>query len=283
MKKVSIFKIRRSVYKVLIHSFLISLSILALFPIYFLVTSSLKSREVFLYNRFGIPLSIDFGNYIQAFKTGDNFIRWFFNSTIITTASVTISLICTVLAAFAFVFLKFKGKNVLFNITVSLMVFPPVAILIPLFLFMNKMHLINSYFGIIIIYVGLILPFSVYLMSSFFSTIPKEILEASLMDGCRLKDIIIRILLPLSFPAIITMIVVNTLFIWNELVIAMVFLQSNESRTLMAGLMSFKSRYNVDLPVIMAGLTVISIPIILLYFFGSRYFIKGLSSGSLKG
>ena len=127
------------------------------------------------------------------------------------------------------------------------------------------------------------LPFGIYLIASFFSTVPKEIIESAFIDGCDISKILLKILIPLSRPAIVTVVVVNALFAWNELLIAMVFLNSTESKTLMAGLMSFKARFNIDLPVTMAGLTVISIPIILLYLFGSKYFIEGLTAGSLKG
>jgi len=277
------YKVSKTFYKVLNHFILIIMSISAIFPLYFLISTSFKTREDFFNNKFGIPSVFDYANYIEAFKGGDNFLRWFLNSTIVTVASVLISLFCTILAAYAFVYFKFKGRNFLFNLTVSLMVFPPVVVIIPLFIFMQKINLINNYLSVIIIYVGLMLPFGIYLIASFFSTVPKEIIESAFIDGCDISKILLKILIPLSRPAIVTVVVVNALFAWNELLIAMVFLNSTESKTLMAGLMSFKARFNIDLPVTMAGLTVISIPIILLYLFGSKYFIEGLTAGSLKG
>lgn len=277
------YKTTRNFYKILNHIILSVLSISTIFPLYFLISTSFKTREDFFYNKFGIPNVFDYANYVEAFRGGDNFLRWFLNSTIVTLSSVMVSLICTVLAAYAFVYFKFKGKNLLFNLTVSLMVFPPVVVIIPLFVFMQKINLINNYLSVIIIYIGLMLPFGIYLVASFFSTVPKEIIESAFIDGCDIFKVLLRILIPISRPAIVTVIVVNALFAWNELLIAMVFLNNNESKTLMAGLMSFKARFNTDLPVTMAGLTVISIPIILLYLFGSKYFIKGLTAGSLKG
>lgn len=277
------YKVSRTFYKILNHFILIILSISAIFPLYFLISTSFKTREDFFNNKFGIPNIFDFANYIEAFRGGDNFFRWFLNSMIVTVTSGLISLFCIILAAYAFVYFKFKGRNLLFNLTVSLMVFPPVVVIIPLFVFMQRINLINNYLSVIIIYVGLMLPFGIYLIASFFSTIPKEIIESAFIDGCDISRILLKILMPISTPAIVTVVVVNALFTWNELLIAIVFLNSTESKTLMAGLMSFKARFNIDLPVTMAGLTVISIPIILLYLFGSKYFIKGLTAGSLKG
>ena len=282
-RSLSKYTISKAIYKTFNHIVLIILSLSALLPLYFLIINSFKSREDFFFNKFGIPEVFIFQNYINAFRGGDNFLQWFFNSTLVTVISVLISLICIVLAAYAFVYFRFKGRNFLFNLTVALMVFPPVVIIIPLFVFMQKLNLINNPMSVIIIYVGLMLPFGIYLISSFFSTIPKEILESAFIDGCNDIRVILKILLPISRPAIVTVIIVNALFAWNELLIAMVFLNSNESRTLMAGLMSFKARYNTNLPITMAGLTIISMPIILLYLFGSKYFIKGLTAGSLKG
>lgn len=282
-KKVYKYKISRTFYKIFNHTILILLSISAILPMYFLISASFKSREDFFFNKFGLPKFFDYMNYLEAFRSGDNFFRWFFNSTLVTVASGLIALICTILAAYAFVYFKFIGKNFLFNLTVSLMVFPPVVVIIPLFVFMQKLNLINNFLSVIIIYVGLMLPFGIYLISSFFSTIPKEIIESALIDGCDIFKVLFKVLMPISRPAIVTVVVVNALFAWNELLIAMIFLNSIQSKTLMAGLMSFKARFNTDLPVTMAGLTIISIPIILLYMLGSKYFIKGLTAGSLKG
>ncbi len=277
------YKISRVLRKTFIHSLLIILTVSAIFPMYFLITTSLKSREDFLFNKFGLPASIRLQNFTEAFRSGGNFAQWFSNSLIVTVTSCVLAVVCTVLAAYAFVYFRFKGRNLIFNLTVALMIFPPVALIIPLFVFMQRVGLINNFASVIIIYVGLLLPFGIYLIASFFSTVPREIIEAAFIDGCDIFKVLFKILVPLSRPAIVTVIVVNALYVWNELLIAMVFLQSNEKRTLMAGLMSFKTRYDTDLPIIMAGLTIITIPIILLYLFGSKYFIKGLTAGSLKG
>ncbi|MBN2072828.1 MAG: carbohydrate ABC transporter permease [Actinobacteria bacterium] len=277
------YKVSRALYRVLNHTVLILLSISAIIPLYFLISTSFKSREDFFFNKFGVPEDFYFSNYLEAFRGGDNFFRWLLNSTLVTLIAGLLALLCIVLASYAFVYFRFKGRNFLFNLTVSLMVFPPVVIIIPLFVFMQKLNLTNNIISVIIIYVGLMLPVGIYLISSFFSTIPREILESAFIDGCDVFKVLLKILLPISKPAIVTVVVVNALFTWNELLIALVFLNSNESRTLMAGLMSFKARYNTNLPITMAGLTIISIPIIALYFFGSKYFIKGLTSGSLKG
>jgi ABC-type glycerol-3-phosphate transport system permease component len=153
---------------------------------------------------------------------------------------------------------------------------------VPLFVSMVRWKLVNTYQGVILIYVGLLLPFSIYLMTNFFLTVPKEIVEAARIDGCSNWGVFWQIMLPLSAPAIITLVVVNALWVWNELLIALVFLQKDELKTLMVGIAALRSRNYVDIPATMAGLLIATIPIVVLYLFGQKYFIRGLVSGAVK-
>jgi ABC-type glycerol-3-phosphate transport system permease component len=273
----------RVVQKAAVHLLLALLSITALFPVYFMTVNSLKSGRDFLYNKFGPPAQLRLANFIDAFRGGGNLLRWFFNSVSVTSFTLALSTVCTLMAAYAFVYCRFKGRNLQFNLVVSLMVFPPVIIIIPLFMFLQSIGLVNSHLGVILIYSGLVLPFGIYLIAKFFATVPTEIVESARIDGAATRTILLRLLVPLASPAIVTLVVVNALFIWNELLVALVFLQREKTMTLMAGLMSFKSRFRTDMTLIMAGLTIICAPIILLYLSSSRYFIKGLTAGSLKG
>ena len=166
---------------------------------------------------------------------------------------------------------------------ISLMVIPPVVMVIPLFIFMVKISLVNTYAGVILIYSGLTLPFSIYLLTTFFKSIPQAIIDSAFIDGCSSFKTLTNIILPLSMPPIITLIVVNSLWVWNELMIALIFLQKDQLKTLMVGITVFKSRYNINIPLTMMGLVVITIPMVALYLFGQKYFVKGLISGSVKG
>jgi ABC-type glycerol-3-phosphate transport system permease component len=155
--------------------------------------------------------------------------------------------------------------------------------IIPLFLFLVRIDLISTYPGAILVYAGLITPFSVYLLTNFFKTVPSEIVEAELIDGASTPGILLRILLPLSAPALATLVVVNALWVWNDLLIALVLLPQDDLRTLMVGIAVFGSRYNSDVPVLMAGMLLASVPMLVLYLLGQRFFIRGLVAGALKG
>ena len=139
--------------------------------------------------------------------------------------------------------------------------------------------MVSTYWGVIILYAGLTLPFSVYLLSNFFRAIPRELFESAGMDGASHFTILSRILMPLSAPALVTLVVVNGLWVWNELLIALVFLPSDELKTLMVGVTVFQSKYNLNVPVTMAGMLLASMPMFLVYLFGQRFFIRGLSTG----
>lgn len=256
-------------------------TLLSLFPVYFMLVSSLKTKADYLENKFNLPPHPIIDNFLTAFA-GEKFLIRFANSTILTVASVAASLLIACLAAYAFARMQFPGKRALFNLMLSLMVVPPVVMVVPLFVTMVRLKLVNTYQGAILIYIGLLLPFSIYMMTNFFQTIPHEIIDASRIDGCSNFGVFTRILMPLSAPAVITLIVVNALWVWNELLIALIFLQRDEMKTLMVGIASMRSRIYVDIPVTMAGLLVATIPIVILYMFGQRYFIRGLIGGAVK-
>ncbi|MGC8825532.1 MAG: carbohydrate ABC transporter permease [Anaerolineae bacterium] len=256
-------------------------ALVALFPIYFMVVTSFKTQKEYIADRWGLPARITFDNYVAAFA-GKAFGQWFLNSTILTVVSVLLVSLCAGLAAYALARMDFIGRRLLGNLNISLMIVPPVVMLVPLFLLMVELRLVNTYASAILIYVGLMMPFSTYLLTNFFKTIPQDIVDAAYMDGCSNLGIFWRIMLPLSGPAFFTLIVVNAMWVWNELLIALVFLQDNALKTLMVGLTVFKSRYNLNIPVTMAGLVVATVPIVALYLASQKSFIRGLTAGAVK-
>ena len=256
-------------------------TLLSLFPVYFMVVSAFKTKSEYIGNKFGLPQAVFLDNFVTAFA-GEKFFIRFANSTILTVGSVALSLLIACLAAYAFARMEFKGKRLIFNALLSLMVIPPVVVLVPLFVSMVKLKMVNTYYGTSLIYVGLMLPFSTYLMTNFFRTVPYEILDAARIDGCSNLGVFWRILMPLSAPAMITLIVVNALWVWNELLIALVFMQKDELKTLMVGIAALRSKNYVDIPATMAGMLIATIPIVVLYMFGQRYFIRGLTAGAVK-
>ncbi len=274
-------RIRRWIAALVRQGSVILASIISLFPVYFMVVSSFKTKSEYIQNKWGLPSSLFLNNFNTALA-GEKFFIRFANSTILTALSVGVSLVIACLAAYAFARMEFPGKETLFNLVLSLMVVPPVVMVVPMFVAMVRWGLINTYHGTSMIYIGLLLPFSVYMMTNFFRTIPREIIEASRIDGCSNLGVFWRIMMPLSAPALITLVVVNALWVWNELLIALIFMQKDSMKTLMVGIASMRSRNYVDIPATMAGLLIATIPIVIVYLFGQRYFIRGLTGGAVK-
>lgn len=258
-----------------------AISLLTLFPIYYIVTASLKTRRDYLLSNLGIPLRVTLENFRVLF-VDFAFTRWFANSLLVTGLVLLIGILICCLAAFGFRRFTFRFKGLVFRFIISLMLVPPIVALVPLFEFFVRIRLVNSLAGVTLIYIGFILPFTIYLIHSFFITIPDDLVAAAIVDGCRNLRMLFRIFVPLSAPAIVTSVVVNALWVWNDLLIAMVFLQNDRLKTLMAGLIAFRSRSNINLPLVMAGLLVSTIPIVALFLAGQRFFIKGLMAGIEK-
>jgi ABC-type glycerol-3-phosphate transport system permease component len=261
---------------------LIIITIVALYPVYWMIITAFKSQPDYMLNKFGLPRAIYAVNLLTALR-GGRFARWFLNSFIITVGATFASTTIASFAAFAFSKMPFKGSTTILNIVISLMVVPPVVMIVPLFILYAQLNMNSTYQGIIILYTGLTLPFSVYLLTNFFKTVPHDIVESALIDGCSHFGIMWRIFIPLSAPALVTLIIVNALWMWNELLLALVFLPKDEMRTLMVGITAFKSKLNLDIPVTMAGLFLTTLPMVALYITFQRFFIRGLTAGATKG
>ena len=260
---------------------LIVFSIIAVYPVYYMVVTAFKTRQNWLHDQFGLPNPITWQNFADAFSRG-NIPMWFGNSVIVTVFSLAASTAVSALAAYAIARFRFAGRAFYFNSMIALMVIPPAVLILPLFVLMVNISLVNTLTSVIIIYSGLLIPFSVYLLVSFFRSLPSELFDAAAIDGCTNLDTFWRITLPLSTPALVTLVVVNALFVWNELLIALVFLQSETAKTLMPGLTTFKGHFTLNEPLIMAGTLIATIPMILLYLFGQRLFVEGLVAGAVK-
>jgi ABC-type glycerol-3-phosphate transport system permease component len=246
-----------------------------------MTVTAFKTRQGWLHDQFGLPIPFTFQNMIDAMNKG-NIPLWFGNSLIVTIASLVASTIVSALAAFALTRFHFAGRSFFYNSMIGLMVIPPAVLILPLFVLMVNIGLINTLPSVIIIYSGLLIPFSVYLLVSFFRSLPGELFDAAAIDGCTNLDIFLRITMPLSTPALVTLIVVNALFVWNELFVALVFLQDESVKTLMPGLTLFKGHFTNNEPLIMAGSLIATIPMVLLYLFGQRLFVEGLVAGAVK-
>jgi raffinose/stachyose/melibiose transport system permease protein len=264
------------------HAVLIALSILSLLPLYFMLGSAFKTQVDYAKSQVAPPTSPTLDNFRQVFDQA-LFGRWILNSFFVTFVSVGLAIVLSTFAAYAFAQIPFPGSGVMFRLTATLMAVPVVAVIIPLFRFMVDTGLIDSFTSVIVVYVAFMIPYTTFFLTAFFRQLPRAVFEAARIDGCGHVALLRRMAVPLSLPALITLALVNALWAWNELLIALVLLQDDSKRTLMVGLTVFQDRFGTNVPVTMAGLAVSFAPIFVMYIVGLRYFVSGIIAGSVSG
>lgn len=256
-------------------------SFLALVPTLYMVVTALKSDEEYAIDKLGFPESPVLDNF-RSVLVDSPFLHWMLNSAVLVAGAVILSTAVSVLGAYAIATMPFRGRGTLLAASTSLMAVPPVVMIVPLFVLYTRLGMVSTYSGAILIYAGLVTPFSVYLLTTFFRTVPRELYEAAHIDGAGQFTILMKVVLPLSLPALVTLVVVNSLYVWNDLLIAIIFLQDDAKRTLMAGISVFSGRYNNQVPLTMAGMVIASAPMFILYVLFQKQFIRGLMSGAIK-
>jgi ABC-type glycerol-3-phosphate transport system permease component len=260
------------------HAFLIIICLAALYPLWFIASTALRSNAAYQLDPTGFPSHPTLGS-LRNMLFHEPLPRWMWNSFLVTVSSVAVSTFFALLAAYAAVFGRFRGHSIFISTSVALMVVPPVTLLVPMFVFMVDSGLVNHLQSVIIFYTGLLVPFAIFFMSGFFRTIPDELIEAASSEGAGPFTVFRRIVLPLSGAASFTLIVVQAIWVWNELLIALVFLQNEGSRTLMAGLTQFQGRFVTNEPLVLAGALLSILPVVALYLSGQRFFVRGLTAG----
>lgn len=257
---------------------LLALMVVSLYPAWFVLQTALKTNLHYTLSPTGLPTDPTLGN-LRSVLFDLPVPRWALNSAIVTVASVAITTVIAMLAAYAIVFSAMRGRRLLLSTNLALMVVPPVALLLPMFVLMVNIGLINTLPSVIVFYAGLMLPFSVFFFVNFFRQFPRELIEAATVDGASPFTTLRRVVLPVSAVATFTLVIVNAIWAWNELLIALVFLQDENQRTLMAGLTLFQGRYATNEPLVLAGVLISILPVILVYLAGQRFFVRGMTAG----
>ena len=257
------------------------MALIVLFPFYWMIISSLKSLDEY---RASVPTfwprMVLISNYADAFSTG-NLGRLFLNTAYVGIVSTMLSLIITILTAFAFARLEFKGKNALFGALLATMMIPTQVTMIPLFVVMNQMGLINHYASVIL--PSVFKPFAVFMLVQQMRTIPPDYMDAARIDGAGVWRIWRQVTLPLCAPALATLAVTNFMDSWNDYLWPLLMLTDKAKMTLPIALSTLNGQYDTEYNVMMAGSLISMIPIILIYIFAQKYFKHGLMAGGVKG
>jgi raffinose/stachyose/melibiose transport system permease protein len=260
---------------------LLIFALMILYPLFWMLISSFKSYQEIYSNVWALPSEWHFENYALAWEKGIQ--NYFLNSAYVTGFSILLTVMTGTMAAF--VLARYRNRWIdaaLLFIIGGLMMNPEVA-LIPLFEILTFFNLIDTRWALILTYVAYRLPLTIILIRAFFITVPKELSESALIDGCSEFGIYWRIYLPLSIPIVITSVIINAFYAWNEFLFATVFINSSELKTIPSGLMVFRDALRTDWGVLLSGMVIASVPMIILLIVLQKYLVRGLSEGSVKG
>lgn len=267
--------------KTVSHGICLTVAVTCIFPLLWMISSSLKTQQTIFSNMSLIPESPAWYNYVIAWTKG-NFGMYFLNSLFYTVTVVTGIIIISSLAAYAFSRLEFPGKNIFFFILIATMMIPIPGGLIALYVLLLKLNLVNTRLGYILPQINAGLALGVFLLKTFFDKIPKELEDAARIDGCNKFQVYLHVALPLAKPALAVLVIFNVLTVWNEYVLALLILNDQKLMPLQRGLMVFQGQHITEYPVLMAGITITVVPIIIVYLIMQRHIISGIAAGALK-
>lgn len=256
--------------------------IITLYPVLWMIFGSLKSENEFYTNIWGFPKNPVWENYISAWVQGKMGIK-FLNSAIATIGTLAVVLPFTSLAAYAFAKLKFPGSNLLFYFFLLSMMIPQGVTAIPIFSVIIKMGLQNTRISLILVFSAQAMGFGIFLLRAFFISLPREIEEAALIDGCTPIGAFFRVILPLAKPGLATQVVFTGMAAWNEYFMSSILVRNVKLMTLPLGLVNYVGEHITYYPQLFAMLTIVTVPVIILYILGQKQFISGLTAGAIKG
>ncbi len=267
-----------------LHIFFIVICLASLIPILYALSVSLSADNSLASSDFRfIPKDFTLRSYIAVF-TEKPVMLWFKNSLVLAAVTVVFSLAATIPAAYIFSRLRFKGRNILLKQLILLYSFPAVLSMFAVYALLRPLGLINSKFGLILIYTGTMAEFGLLNLKGYFDTIPREIEEAAAIDGAGRIQMVTRIMLPLARPSILVTAVMILIYVWNEYLFATTFMTGAENYTLAAGLYSLQAtEISGSWPVFAAASLIVSLPILLVFFAIQRYMTSGLTAGGVKG
>ncbi|WP_249864542.1 carbohydrate ABC transporter permease [Paenibacillus konkukensis] len=262
---------------------LLVLIVFSLFPALWMFVTSIKTSA----ENFTVPPRImvehpTFANYSRVLFESQ-IPRAFLNSVVVTVCATALTLAVAVLAGYGFARYRFRGSRVLSSGLLYGQMMPGVVIIIPLYMVFSKLQLIDTYLALIIADLAITIPMSVIMLRSFFQTIPKELEEAAKIDGCSNLGALVRIILPVSLPGLIAVSVYAFLNIWEEFLFALNLTNSDTVRTLPIAINNFSGEFVIDWGAMMGASMVVSVPVMLIFILCNKFFVKGLSDGSVKG
>lgn len=275
-------KIRRALLTITRYVFLGFILVISIVPFLWCFMSAFKSKKEILSSAFALPNKFSFENFSGAFEMAP-LGQYFMNSTIITFFCIVLGCLFISMGAYVFARFEFKGKDKLYSLIALALLIPSTAIILPVFLFMNKAGLYDTKGGLVLVYLAISMPTVIYVMRSFFLTIPKEVEEAAYIDGANFYRTYFSIIIPLSKPGLATCAILIYLCSWNDFLYALMLTSGNKARTIPVALAQLQSAMGGNYGQIFAACTIIVLPSIIIYFCLQKKIETALMAGAIKG
>ncbi len=265
----------------LVFIYLSTLAASTILPLVYMFLTTFKTKDQYIANNFSLPTSFNLDNY-RFILSDFNFLQLAKNSTLISLGAIVLSLLVTSMAGYAVAKLKFRGKKLLVLFIVSGMFMPGLVLILPVYQMLIKFNLVNSYLGLIIVYVASSVPFTTFMIVANLKGIPDAIIESAKIDGAGSWRVYWHIILPLLKPTLATVSILNFIGYWNELLTALIVLQDPAKKTVTIGVISLVNKFSSNVPLMYAGLFLSAIPVIVVFFIFMKQIINGVSSGAVK-
>jgi multiple sugar transport system permease protein len=274
---------KRRIRQIIVMILLILVVTILVFPFLWMLSTSFKPpEEIFTERPQWIPDNPTTDNYYNIlFKT--SFPRYFANSVLVGLITMVLALFVTTFAGYALSRYRFRGKGIFSTWLLVSQMFPPVLLIIPIYVFMIKLGLVNKYSALILTYATFSLPFSTWMLKAYFDTVPIELEEAAKVDGCNQIQALTKIILPLAAPGIVTVALFIFILAWQEYMFALTLTSTTDMRTLPVGISLFLGEYRVLWGSLMAGSVVVTAPVVVFFVYLQRYIVQGLTLGAVKG
>ena len=263
---------------------LIAWSVIVIFPMLWMVYSSFKTDQELFFSPWAVPTELQWDNFERAW-TKAHVGEYLLNTLIVVIPALLLTLIISAMAAYVLARFRFVGNRFLLYLFLSGMLFPVFLALVPLFSLVNQLKMLNTFQGLILVYVAYSLPFTIFFLTGFFKTLPTELEESAIIDGATPFQVFFKVMLPMASPGLISMGIFNFLGMWNQYVLPLVLISDESKYVLSQGLafMLFKQFYENDWSALFAALTIIMIPSLIVYITFQRQIQSGITTGALKG
>lgn len=269
-------------FRIFAYTFLSLLAIINIVPLFWMVVNSFKTEQEYAANPFSLPETLQFSNYTEAWKIA-NMNVYFLNSLFVTFASLIVTVLLGALASYFLSRFQFKLRGLTYGVFLLGMLVPIHATLIPIFLIMQKLHFLDTHLSLILPYTAFHLSLTIIILEGFMRGFPKDLEESGVMDGAGIFRIFWSIILPITRPAMATVVILNFIYNWNEYLFALVLISSSELKTLPLGLANFVGIETASMTLQMSALTMALIPIVIFYLLLQKQLVAGMTAGAVKG